>query len=70
MALSNETILQQAEAYMDTAIDFLNRKIAMKAVSADGIAAEHMKKDAEFVAKELARVGVDSKVVQLSLIHI
>ena len=64
MALSNETILQQAEAYMDTAIDFLNRKIAMKAVSADGIAAEHMKKDAEFVAKELARVGVDSKVVQ------
>lgn len=64
MALSNEAILQQADAYMDTAIDFLNKKIAMKAVSAEGITGEHMKKDAEFVAAELERVGVTARVVQ------
>lgn len=63
MAQTNAQIQAAAQAYMDTAIDFLKRKIAMKAVSAEGISAEHMKLDAQFVADELERVGVTTRVV-------
>lgn len=64
MSLSNQEISQQAGEYLDTALDFLMRKIEKKAVSAEGITAPHMKEDAEFVAHELTRVGVDAQVIQ------
>ncbi|MBT1178684.1 dipeptidase [Bifidobacterium vespertilionis] len=47
-------------------LDVLARKIALKAVSAEGITGEHMRRSAEFVAEELAKVGVETKVVQSS----
>ena len=43
MSLSNQEISQQAGEYLDTALDFLMRKIEKKAVSAEGITAPHMK---------------------------
>lgn len=63
MALTNADINQAAASYMDTALDFLNKKIAMKSISAEGISGEHMKESAQFIADELAKVGVDAKVI-------
>lgn len=63
MALSNPEITRAAESYMDTAVDFLMKKIAKKAVSAEGISSQHMKEDAEFVASELEKVGVKTQVI-------
>ena len=45
-------------------VTMLGEKIALRSVSADGITGDHMRRSAEFVAEELAKVGVGAKVVQ------
>ncbi|KFJ06078.1 dipeptidase [Bifidobacterium tsurumiense] len=45
-------------------VELLKQKIALGSVSSKGIAADHMKRSAQFVADELIKVGVDAKVVQ------
>lgn len=45
-------------------LDVLKDKIALKSVSAKGIAAEHMRKSAEFVAEKMREVGIETRVVQ------
>ncbi|NMM99894.1 peptidase [Bifidobacterium sp. DSM 109958] len=61
-----ETIRERVNADWDRIVEVLSRKIALRAVSAEGITGEHMKRSAQFVADELAKVGVDARVVQSS----
>ncbi|MCI1983721.1 MAG: dipeptidase [Bifidobacteriaceae bacterium] len=57
-------IRDRVDEQWDHAVDLLKQKIALKSVSALGITADHMKESAEFVANELAALGVDTRVVQ------
>ena len=61
-----ETIRTRVQADWDRIVGVLARKVALRAVSAEGIAGEHMRRSAEFVADELREVGVDARVVQSS----
>lgn len=63
-ALLADDIRARVEGDWDRIVDVLNRKIALQSISAKGITAEHMRRSAEFVAEELRKVGVDTKVVQ------
>lgn len=62
--LSHEEIRTRVESDWNRIVDVLSRKIALGAVSAKGITADHMKASAEFVAEEMRAVGVDARVVQ------
>ncbi len=59
-----EEIRARVDADFDRIVDVLNRKIALQSISAKGITADHMRRSAEFVADELRKVGIDTKVVQ------
>lgn len=59
-----EQLRARVESDWDRLVDLLNRKIALKSISADGITGEHMRRSAEFVAAELKAVGIDTRVVQ------
>ncbi|WP_291527192.1 M20/M25/M40 family metallo-hydrolase, partial [Bifidobacterium sp. UBA744] len=58
------TIRERVDGDWDRIMAMLGEKIALRSVSADGITGGHMRRSAEFVAGELAKVGVDAKVVQ------
>ena len=45
-------------------VSVLNKKISLAAVSAKGIAGEHMQKSAQYVAGVLREVGIDARVEQ------
>ena len=62
--LTADEIRSRVEKDWQRIVDLLGRKIALRSVSAEGITAGHMKRSAQFVAEELAKVGVDTKVVQ------
>lgn len=62
--LTADEIRSRVEKDWQRIVDLLGRKIALRSVSAEGITAEHMKRSAQFVAEELAKVGIDTKVVQ------
>ncbi|RBP98378.1 dipeptidase [Bifidobacterium aemilianum] len=64
MSLNVKEIGPRVEADFDRVVDLLSRKVALKAVSAQGITGEHMRASAQFVAEELAKVGIETKVVQ------
>lgn len=59
-----EELRARVEDDWERIVDLIDRKIALKSVSAEGIAGEHMRRSAEFVAEELRLVGVDARVVQ------
>ena len=63
-SLSAGEVRARVDADWDRLCDLIARKIALKSISADGITGEHMKQSAEFVAEELRKVGVDTKVAQ------
>ncbi|MCI1219880.1 MAG: dipeptidase [Bifidobacterium sp.] len=65
-ALHIDEVRSRADADFPRVVDVLSRKIALKSVSAQGITGEHMRRSAEFVARELHKVGVDAHVVQSS----
>ena len=52
------------QAQWDGVISTLSEKIALQAVSAHGIAADHMKASAQYVAQMMQEQGIDAKVVQ------
>lgn len=62
--LTADEIRSRVEKDWQRIVDLLGRKIALRSVSAEGITAGHMKRSAQFVAEELAKVGIDTKVVQ------
>lgn len=64
MAIDRDRIRTAAEAGMDDIISFLNRKIAMRAISAQGVDSQAMKDDAQFVADAMETAGVKADVVQ------
>ena len=41
-------------------VELIERKIALKSISAEGITGEQMRRSAEFVAEELRLVGIDA----------
>ena len=49
-ALNEQTVRTRVEADWTRIVDLLKEKIALKAVSAQGITGEHMKRSAQFVA--------------------
>lgn len=63
-ALNEQTVRARVEADWTRIVDLLKEKIALKAVSAQGITGEHMKRSAEFVAGEMRKVGIDAHVEQ------
>lgn len=63
-ALNEQTVRARVEADWTRIVDLLKEKIALKAVSAQGITGEHMKRSAEFVAGEMHKVGIDAHVEQ------
>ena len=63
-ALNEQTVRTRVEADWTRIVDLLKEKIALKAVSAQGITGEHMKRSAEFVAGEMRKVGIDAHVEQ------
>ena len=62
--LTADEVRVRVESDWTRIVDVLNRKIALRSVSAEGITGEHMKRSAEFVAEQLREVGVDATVVQ------
>ena len=52
-----------AEGFTDV-IAMLERKIALRSVSSEGIDGEHMRRSAQFVADRLRDVGVEARVVR------
>ncbi|MFC0265415.1 dipeptidase [Alloscardovia macacae] len=62
--LSLEEIRARVESDWTRVVDVLSQKIALGAVSAKGITADHMKASAEFVAEEMRAQGIDARVVQ------
>lgn len=63
-ALNEQTVRTRVEADWTRIVDLLKEKIALKAVSAQGITGEHMKRSAEFVAGEMRKVGIDAHAEQ------
>ncbi|KFJ03044.1 dipeptidase [Bifidobacterium subtile] len=64
--LSLDEVRARADKDFTRVMDVLSKKIALKSVSAEGITGEHMRRSAEFVAQELRKVGVETRVVQSS----
>ena len=63
-ALNEQTVRTRVEADWTRIVDLLKEKIALKAVSAQGITGEHMKRSAQFVAAEMRKVGINAHVEQ------
>lgn len=64
MALSTQQVRERVAEEWNGIVDLLNKKIALRSISADGIAGDQMKRSAEFVAEMMREVGVDAKVAQ------
>ena len=62
--LTAEEVRGRVEDDWTRLVDLLTRKIALRSISADGIAGDQMRRSAEFVAEEMRKVGVDARVVQ------
>lgn len=64
MALGTAEIRQRVEGNWEAIVDLLRRKVALKAVSAEGITGEHMRRSAQFVSDRLNEAGLSTRVVQ------
>jgi cysteinylglycine-S-conjugate dipeptidase len=62
--LDNKELRMRVDADFHRIVELLSKKVALKSVSAQGIAGEHMRISAQFVADELRQRGIDAKVVQ------
>lgn len=62
--LTLDEIRSRVDSEWSGVLDLLKQKIANKAISAEGIAAPRMKKDAEFVADALKQAGIDDAHVE------
>lgn len=62
--LDKEELRLRVDADFNRIIELLSKKVALKSVSAQGIAGDHMRISAQFVADELTQCGIDTKVVQ------
>lgn len=63
-SLSLDEIRNRVSNNWQDTLDMLEKKIALRAVSANGIDGEHMRASAQFVADTMREVGVDAQVVQ------
>ena len=59
-----EDVRARVQNAWDDVVSVLNKKISLAAVSAKGIAGEHMQKSAQYVAGVLREVGIDARVEQ------
>jgi acetylornithine deacetylase/succinyl-diaminopimelate desuccinylase-like protein len=62
--LGLEEVRARVDEHWDAVVEILKKKIALGAVSAKGIPADHMRASAEFVASQFIAVGIDAHVVQ------
>ncbi len=62
--LAVEDVRERVQSAWDDVVSVLNKKISLAAVSAKGIAGEHMQKSAQYVAGVLREVGIDARVEQ------
>lgn len=62
--LDKEELRLRVDADFNRIVELLSKKVALKSVSAQGIAGQHMRVSAQFVADELKQRGIDAKVVQ------
>nr|WP_196779150.1 dipeptidase [Bifidobacterium choloepi] len=62
--MSVEEVRRRVAADWNGIVDVLDEKIALRSVSAEGIAGENMERSARFVADTLRKVGVDARVEQ------
>lgn len=59
-----EKIRRRVDDDFARVVEMLSKKIGLRSVSAEGITGEHMRRSAQFVADELGKVGVQSRVLQ------
>ena len=62
--LAVEDVRARMQDAWNDVVSVLNKKISLAAVSAKGIAGEHMQKSAQYVAGVLREVGIDARVEQ------
>lgn len=62
--LAVEDVRARVQNAWNDVVSVLNKKISLAAVSAKGIAGEHMRKSAQYVAGVLREVGIDVRVEQ------
>lgn len=62
--LAVEDVRARVQDAWNDVVSVLNKKISLAAVSAKGIAGEHMQKSAQYVAGVLREVGIDARVEQ------
>ena len=62
--LAVEDVRERVQDAWNDVVSVLNKKISLAAVSAKGIAGEHMQKSAQYVAGVLCEVGIDARVEQ------
>lgn len=62
--LAVEDVRERVQDAWNDVVSVLNKKISLAAVSAKGIAGEHMQKSAQYVAGVLREVGIDARVEQ------
>ena len=62
--LAVEDVRARVQDVWNDVVSVLNKKISLAAVSAKGIAGEHMQKSAQYVAGVLREVGIDARVEQ------
>lgn len=62
--LAVEDVRARVQNAWNDVVSVLNKKISLAAVSANGIAGEHMHKSAQYVAGVLREVGIDARVEQ------
>lgn len=62
--LAVEDVRSRVQNAWNDVVSVLNKKISLAAVSAKGIAGEHMQKSAQYVAGVLREVGIDARVEQ------
>lgn len=62
--LAVEDVRARVQNAWNDVVSVLNKKISLAAVSANGIAGEHMRKSAQYVAGVLREVGIDARVEQ------
>ncbi|RFT37620.1 dipeptidase [Bifidobacteriaceae bacterium NR015] len=62
--LAVEDVRTRVQDAWNDVVSVLNKKISLAAVSAKGIAGEHMQKSAQYVAGVLREVGIDARVEQ------
>ena len=62
--LAVEDVRARVQNAWNDVVSVLNKKISLAAVSANGIAGEHMRNSAQYVAGVLREVGIDARVEQ------